>query len=476
MKKMVKVWGCILMMLVSAKVWSQKIDDARMVRDIEVGENVLSTLLRQKFDKQRMFFPIEVKANYQPGYGITFRLPADFTTPIAFNFDGMDGDNFVWHNPQGPQIYTYSYNSEDNEEMDENEEPEIEIEEPVEPEEPEEPQEPQEPQEHPDKAEAKHIHKEIIKEQKRNAKEQKQIVKEQKEFQLQHQHMNHNQNIRVKVDPRVVVIDNNGQRNIIKRGGANLDSVRDINNAKVIEAAKEFLADYGDLLSQLQPEEKIIITNQGEQPRMWVGKLMNSPNRTHLSVEATKGDISQFKQGKLSKDQFLAKVKVVNTETVEAVEPDLELLSSIFDRLYQPDLARTFFTEDHIYYERLKDYGVIYYMQVYSSNQNNFTFTMPTQNLDNVDQKTRDAKVKEMYPAFEKEIKENILEYGRTVKSLKDNEVLTFNIKLTRCKDCGIPSSLEVSVKGSVLKDYSAGKIDKSAAQNKMEVKKGPVQ
>jgi hypothetical protein len=474
MKKMVKVWGCILMMLVSAKVWSQKIDDARMTRDLEVGENVLSTLLRQKFDKQRMFFPIEVKASYQPGYGITFRLPADFTTPITFNFDGMDGDNFIWHNPQGTQSYSYSYNTNDNEEMDE--EPEIEIEEPAEPEEPEEPQEPQEPQEHHDK-EAKHIHKEIIKEQKRNVKEQKHVEKQQKQFQLQHQHVNANgADVHVKVDPRVVIIDNNGQRNIIKRGAPNLDSVRDVNNARVIEAAKEFLSDYGDLLSQLQPEEKIIITNQGEQPRMWVGKLMNSPNRTHLSVEVTKGDISQFKQGKLSKDQFLAKVKVVNTESVEAVEPDFELLSSIFDRLYQPDLARTFFTEDHIYYERLKDFGVIYYMQVYSSNQNNFEFSMPTQNLDNVDQKTRDAKVKEMYPAFEKEIKENMLDYGRTVKSLKDNEVLSFNIKLTRCKGCGIPSTLEISVKGSVLKDYSAGKIDKAAAQNKMEVKKGPVQ
>jgi hypothetical protein len=78
-----------------------------------------------------------------------------------------------------------------------------------------------------------------------------------------------------------------------------------------------------------------------------------------------------------------------------------------------------------------------------------------------------------MYPEFEKELKENVLEYGRTVRSIKDNEVLVFNVKITKCPNCGIPSSLEVSVKGSVLKDYGSGKLDKNAALGKLMIKKG---
>jgi hypothetical protein len=62
-----------------------------------------------------MFFPLEVKGNYQPGYGITFRLPADFTTPIVFSFEGMDRDNFVWETPPAPPgefSYSYKFNTD----------------------------------------------------------------------------------------------------------------------------------------------------------------------------------------------------------------------------------------------------------------------------------------------------------------------------------------------------------------------------
>jgi hypothetical protein len=462
MKTKMRILGTLFMALIVANTFSQKIDEQRMQRDIEVAENVLGTLLRQQFDRQKMFFPLEVKGSYQPGYGITFRLPADFTTPIVFSFDGMGDDNFVFDMPPpAPGVYSYSYkiNSDNEGEHEEMEEEHERMEE-----------------------ERDRIHDE----QERIHDEQERIQEEQQRIQQEQQRIEGKQtdqkkrivkNIKVEKDPQVIVIKDksrNPKDKMVQRKRTNLDSIRNVNNAKMIEAAKDFLADYGDLISQLSPEEKIIITNQGEQPRMWVGKLMNSPNRTHLSIEATKGDISQFKQGKINHDQLMSKIKVVNTETVETVEPDLELLSSIFDRLYQPDLARTYFTENRLYYERLKDYGVVYYMQVYSSNENDYaSFSMPTLKLKDLDQKTRDEKVKSLYPEFEKEIKENILEYGRTVKSLKDNEVLVFNVKLTKCRGCGIPSTLEVSVKGSVLKEYGSGKTDKASAMSKLMVKKG---
>jgi len=66
-----------------------------------------------------------------------------------------------------------------------------------------------------------------------------------------------------------------------------------------------------------------------------------------------------------------------------------------------------------------------------------------------------------------------MLEYGRTLKTIKDSEVLVFQIAMTKCSQCGIPSSLELTVKGSVLADFASGKIEKSGALNKISVKKG---
>lgn len=254
----------------------------------------------------------------------------------------------------------------------------------------------------------------------------------------------------------------------------NTDSIRTATNEKLIEACKEFLADYGDLISQLQANEKIIITNRSDGQRNWFIAFQNEMRPTYLSIETTKGEVAQLKQGKVSRDQFMKNLKVLNTQTDSELQPDLELLTSIFNRLYRRDLSKSFFTDENIYFERLKDYGVIYYMNVFSSNQiNRDRWVIPTLGLNNLSQEERDKKVKELYPVFERDIKADILEYGRTVKSLKANEVLVFNIALTRCQGCGIPATLELSVKSNVLSDYAAGKISKDVALGKFEVKKG---
>jgi hypothetical protein len=394
-KKLFLITGMMLLVLASFGVQAQKFDQDRMNRDIEVSENVLSTLIKQQFNNQRTFFPLEIRGSYQSGYGVTFNLPADFTTPIAFampqgNVIIMDnGADVRTVSPAQVQGFRYEYSESDKEEKD---------------------------------AARTNSLRGRAAEKKRN----------------------------------------------------DMDSMRNAYSNKVIEAAKTFLVDYGDLISQLGANEKIVISNQGNQPRMWVNQYFEAPKRTHLSIEITKADLASMKQGKISRDQALAKVKVVNTQTINEVAPDLELLASMFNRLYRQDLSKTYFTENNIYYERMKDFGAIFYMTVYSGVEvAPRRFRMPTAGLDDVDMETRNKKVKELYPKFEQELKEHILEYGRTVKSLKDDEVLVFQVKMTKCVDCGIPSTLEYTVKGNVLKDFNSGKLEKNSALSKISLKKG---
>lgn len=410
---MKKVVSFLVLSMAMAIGYAQKIDEARMERDIEVAENILKTLIRQQFDKQRMFFGLDVEGSYQEGFGVTFKLPADFTTPMAFNFSGDVGEMMLMDG-QAPGSFSYSFSTPSR-----NRDMELELKEDL----------------------------ARVEAERSRVRERAPRIEEE----------------------RLKIAGQSSRRDV------NVDSIRNLYNEKVIKASKDFLVDYGDLISQLTPNERIVITNRGDQPRIWVNQFFSSPKRSHLSIEISKADLTAHKQGKLNRDQALAKIKVVNTESVDVVEPDLELLSSIFNRLYRSDLATTYFTDEGIYYERLKDFGAVYYMKVYSSNQgrNSNQYSVPTAKLYDVDQATRDKKVKEMYPAFEKELKENLIEYGRTVKSLNDNESLVFNVRLTKCIGCGIPSSLELSIKSSVLKDFSSGKITKEAALGKVNVKKG---
>ena len=57
--------------------------DERIKRDIEVAENVLSTLIRQQMERKSSFWPVEVKGSYTPGFGVTLRIPYE-NSPMAF--------------------------------------------------------------------------------------------------------------------------------------------------------------------------------------------------------------------------------------------------------------------------------------------------------------------------------------------------------------------------------------------------------
>ncbi|MBK7652038.1 MAG: hypothetical protein IPJ20_16780 [Flammeovirgaceae bacterium] len=402
MNKLVRIAVMIgMVVLVTIRTNAQKkIDMERMQRDIEVTENILSTLIKQQFER-RSFFPMEIQGEYREGYGVTYRLPYDFNGPMVWNLapDGgatmLDGRSFS---------YSFEFPSGDQAELT-------------------------------------------------------RIMDE---------------DMKVKNE----VIRGTGRRN---KGISNAaaDSLRGVSSDKIIQACKEFIADYGDLITQLDPTEKIMITNRGDGERMWYGAFVNNATRpSYISIESTSAEINQLRQGKVSRDQFMKNLKVINTVMDDELQPDLELLTSIFNRLYRRDLSKTYFTEDNVYYEKLKDYGVIYYMQVFSSNQSEYNrmWVMPTLGLQDLTQEQRDGKVKELYPKFERDIKADILEYVRTVKSLKPEEVLVFNIQLTKCPACDIPSSLELTIKASVLQDYASVKLSKEAALAKFSIKKGDSQ
>jgi len=254
------------------------------------------------------------------------------------------------------------------------------------------------------------------------------------------------------------------------------DSLTEDMQGSFLEVSKSFLADYGDVISGLKPDERIVITNRSDGfddgfELIWSGSRQSK--RKLLTVEAKRSDMDQLKQGKISRDEFMKRLTIINTETADELAPDLEVLSSMFGRLYREDLSKTYYVQGNVRYERMKDFGVIYTMKVYSSvEEDKRRFAMPTVDLRNLPQAERDQKVKELYPKFESDLKENIVEYGRTLRSLKDNEQLVFNVRLTKCVGCGIPATLELSIKFSALKDYSSGKATKEATLAKVSVKK----
>lgn len=364
--------GIVITFFIYASTIAQGIDNERMNKDLEVAENILSTLGRQSFggDSREYLFlgGDDIEGSYIEGYGVVFSFPSNFL-----------GHSIVVSNP-GQRIivgsgsggnYDYSYSYDDVD-------------------------------------------------------------------------------VDVQVDPNV-----------------NISDLSEKNKESVIELMKLFLVDYADLIGQLKPTDRIMISEEGSDfdwDFRFFDEDKGNVSKTRLSAEILKSDITKYKEGKLTRDQALEKVKVIDRAENQKKYPDLELLASIFDRLYREDLSDTYHLNGKVRFEKIEGLGAVFSLKLHQHDGSGRSFFGGYSNAKS------DEEDKRLYPIFIEEFKRNILEYGRTIKSIDGQEQLLVKVNMDHCSDCPIPKNIAVSVKVAVLKDYLSGKLSIDDALGKLKV------
>jgi hypothetical protein len=319
-----------------------------------------------------------------------------------------------------------------------------------------------------------------------------------------------------------------------------LDSIMTAKRAKIMDKMKSFYLNYGDLIGQLKDSDKIMLVYDSPDREYtatisgnW-GQYIKSirerddeeddedeedspaaiaPTRTEsrrtdkIVMEVSRGDISQFKSGKLNKEQFLNKIKVQELEKNVENEMEFDILAGIFEKIVKRESTGYYF-HDQVHYQRLANFGVMYDLALqpehnwfldgkYHFQFNNRAFDLKDvyilderkKNKDKYEKELKKVKEKEErekaelekeaqerkveLEKFEKEIKENLIQYGRTLRSLKSDEFLALNIKFKAwTEENTIPQNFLFSVKKSVLEAYDKREISLEEAMNKVEVKK----
>lgn len=247
-------------------------------------------------------------------------------------------------------------------------------------------------------------------------------------------------------------------------------------NEELQQAMITFLADYADLIGQLKPEEKILINQKSPYENynfVIAGSDAEVENAEsgNISMEVTKKDISSYKGGKITLEEFRNRINIRASDP-EKKRVDLEMFASIFKQYYSPKLSKTFFTEGTPSYEVLDNFGAIFKIRTYSSYMEGKQYYMPVLGEEKVNADARKETIENLYPEFEKDIKNFIIDYGRTIKSLEDDDMLVLKIRLTKCEECSIPKNLEVMVRMDVLKQFDQQKISREKALEAIELKK----
>jgi hypothetical protein len=254
------------------------------------------------------------------------------------------------------------------------------------------------------------------------------------------------------------------------------DSLSHVQTEQLKEQVTIFLVEYADLIGQLQPEDRIKIVEE-RSPFVSQGRFLQSRpsspmvmRKQRFSAEIKKSDLTAFKTGELGREEVVGRIRF-SESLAEGLDQDLELLANILDRLYRPDLSETFYYTGYAYYDKIPEFGVIYHLNMLTRTEKNlYKFILPSDKSEELNEESDPEKLTELYPKFLEGIKENILTYGRTVKSMDRKERLVFNIRLSNCVGCDVPDWVNVSIGMADLFDYDEGRLSKTEVLQRFKV------
>lgn len=258
-----------------------------------------------------------------------------------------------------------------------------------------------------------------------------------------------------------------------------LDSLNDVRVDEMIEKVKIFLTDYAQLIGQLSDKEKVVVTNaQNSNGNVWMNAMTISSdlNSNQVSISVSAGDVRALESGKISKNQLMERVEVNIRNRDDEIERDLELFSTVISRLFKEDLSKTYYTPNDMAFQKWDDLGVVYRMKVYSTMRDGEYHRIVTTGQGSLTQLERDEIVKAMYPQFLSSLKESVLDYGKMITSLEEDERVIIQVALTECRGCGIPEKIELSISNEVLQNYAADKVSRNTALEKFTLNEGDLQ
>ena len=236
----------------------------------------------------------------------------------------------------------------------------------------------------------------------------------------------------------------------------------------------EFLVDYSQMINQLSPTDKIIVSTK-KSDYVYVGNddekgVMNNNGESGITTELSKKDHNDYLAGKITRDQLLEKI-LINRKNGEANKSkDLDLFASMLTTVYDDEFTDSYFISWKPEYQRLDGVGVIYSFKVYSSYDEDGLYRMPGIDKKGLSIQERNAEVEKLYPIFVQAMKENIVQYGRTINSLAAEEILILKVTLTKCDGCALPKKIQFSIKQSVLLSFKTGNLSEKEVITKVKV------
>ncbi len=264
-----------------------------------------------------------------------------------------------------------------------------------------------------------------------------------------------------------------------------------VDEASVTARMKEFLKDYASTIGQLKPSENVVViygksaNNQYTVIRTFQSAKIDLDKQKALpviSVSANSADLQAYRSGKLSESAFEKRLKIAKEDGKEYL--DLKVMSNIFETALKDRDADEFRLSGSVDYLMLNNFGVLFSFDVRIASSSSYSlarslrfaeevvFQQGAPKVDDKEAKSKEeiaAQTKESYNQLKKDLKEYLVDYGRTINSIKSNQYILTTVTIDSRTE-GVPNRIDVQLKKSVLEDLDKGTITRAQALNKVIV------
>ncbi|HYW36382.1 MAG TPA: hypothetical protein VE868_13320, partial [Balneolaceae bacterium] len=278
-----------------------------------------------------------------------------------------------------------------------------------------------------------------------------------------------------------------------------------ITTQNIIRRLEEFLRDYGSTIGQLKKSDKItIIYQRSNADRLSALSFLSdsTTQSTHsqklpetICVTAKKSDVDALNHKTISTKQFNARLHIQMIAKDEQ-KLDLKIMANILKTRFNQTKNRSFQISGSVRPVYINGLGALFYASASSGvslldlnkslsalkknlyeikksdsinlngllnkNSKRNTGKLAGQNLKNLTSEENKNKKERMkaYHQFLKQLKETMIDYGQTLKSVQSGEWVYFSVSLSPIAsiDRSLPSLINMEVKKSVLDQVNQGK------------------
>lgn len=282
-----------------------------------------------------------------------------------------------------------------------------------------------------------------------------------------------------------VISGNRDAKVIFQYSSDDDDSDKNIDKKSITNRITEFLQDYASTIGQLKPDESILVI---------YGSASSSNFRTAtftlrgeeqedkpeplpvISVSAKKADLDDYRSGKLNSDAFQNRLSVSESEDKQRL--DLKVLGNIFSTALGDGDGNQFhlINSNSLSYMYLENFGALFSLNLhrghdfgaFSSNIIELRSREESRDetIAKIEERTQLQKtLKEEYDALIAKTKEFIIDYGRTLSSLKDGQFLMVSLNISDSSDI-VPERVDFQVNKSTFSQLDKGQLSREGALN----------